>query len=158
MSSWLQRIAWVAVTHYDLGLHDELIGEMIRCFGQIRQVGLRILCSLAFLLLGFANSNPTANARSIETIAIASYILPDGSLPDLCLPSEAGKTHHHKGESKISCDACRHVTASILPLPTDTLGAPILREIVHAHSGTDESPPRFVLLTGTSARGPPLRS
>lgn len=156
MSLWLQLIAWVAVTHYDLGLHDELIGEMIRRFGQIRQVGLRILCSLAFLLLGFANSHPTANARSIETIAIASYILPDGSLPDLCLPSEAGK--HHKGESKISCDACRHVTASILPLPTDTLGAPILREIVHAHSGTDESPPRFVLLTGTSARGPPLRS
>ncbi|WP_430245618.1 hypothetical protein ACQY1M_18750 [Neorhizobium sp. DAR64861/K0K2] len=119
---------------------------------------MRILCSLAFLLLGFANSHPTANARSIETIAIASYILPDGSLPVLCLPSKAGKTQHHKGESKISCDGCRHVTASILPLPTDTLGAPILREIVHAHSGTDESPPRFVLLTGTSARGPPVRS
>ena len=158
MSSWLQRIAWVAVTHYDLGLHDELIGEMIRRFGQIRQVGLRILCSLAFLLLGFANSHPTANAASVKTIEIASYILPDGSLPVLCLPSEAGKTQHHKSDSKISCDACRHVTASILPLPADTLGEPILREIVHTHWGTDESLPRFVLLTGTSARGPPLRS
>ena len=129
---------------------------MIRRFEQIRQVGLRILCSLAFLLLGFANSHPTANAASVQTIEIASYILPDGSLPDLCLPSEAGK--HHKGESKISCDGCRHVTASILPLPTDTLGAPILREIVHAHWQSNESLSRFVLLTGTSARGPPLRS
>jgi hypothetical protein len=130
---------------------------MIRNFEQGRQVGLRIFCSLAFLLLGFANSHPTADARSFEIAALSSYILPDGSLPVLCLPLEASKTEHHKSAGKVSCDACRQVAASLLPPPADTLGAPILREIVHEHSKAGDIPLQFVLLTGTSARGPPIR-
>lgn len=66
--------------------------DMIRHLGQFRQLGLRILCALA--LLGFAHKQPIIDAGPIPASEIADYILPDGTFPVLCLPSEDGTAKH----------------------------------------------------------------
>lgn len=129
---------------------------MISHMGQREQWGVRILCALAFLLLGFAHKPPVVEAGPIPASEVADYILPDGTLPVLCLPSEDGTAKHHQHESGTFCEACRLAASTILPTPVDTLGAPILREIAHvASQGHDLARPSTIS-SGTSARGPPL--
>lgn len=130
--------------------------DMIRHLGQYRQLGLRILCALAFLLLGFAHKPPVVDVGPIPASEIAAYILPDGTLPVLCLPSEVGTAKQDHHESGNFCEACRLAASTILPTPVDTLGAPIPREIAHvASQGRDLARPS-TSSSGTSARGPPL--
>lgn len=130
--------------------------DMISHLGQFRQLGLRILCAVAFLLLGFAHKPPVVDASPIPASEIADYILPDGTLPVLCLPSEDGTAKHNHPDSGTFCEACRLAASTILPTPVDTLGAPILREIVHISSQGHDLARPLTVSSGTSARGPPL--
>lgn len=131
---------------------------MIRNLGHVRQWGLCVLCALAFLMLGFAHKPPVADAGQIPASEIAAYILPDGTLPVLCLPSQDGKAKHHGHETGSVCEACRLAAATILPAPLDTLGIPVLHEIAHALTSATEQSARIAPRSGVSARGPPLNS
>ena len=44
----------------------------------------------------------------------------DGTLPELCLPSEDGKSKPHAGTS--TCEACRIAATALLPTPSDDVG------------------------------------
>ena len=93
----------------------------------IIRIMLRTLCALALMLVGFSHQVP-AYARSTLPVDIASFALPDGSLPDLCLP---GDDDAHKGKAVFDtgCEACRIASAILLPAPSDTVGIAVRHDV-----------------------------
>ncbi|WP_416798503.1 hypothetical protein [Ciceribacter azotifigens] len=84
---------------------------------------LHVLCTLALLFVGFAHK-PPAVLGSPSPQELAAYALPDGSLPDLCLPSTDGDGNDHDTVIGSGCEACIISASIILPLPTDVAGQP----------------------------------
>ncbi|MCO6186741.1 hypothetical protein [Rhizobium sp. L1K21] len=78
-------------------------------FGRKLGLTLRIICALALLSIGFAQVAQAGN-RVVPAAELALYVLPDGSLPDLCITIPDGS-----GGGKI------------VRLGSDTMGA------LHAH-------------------------
>jgi hypothetical protein len=82
---------------------------------------IRMICVIAFVLLALAHRPAVATVPQFSPEEIAALTLPDGSLPELCLPSDDGKGKTpHAGIS--DCEACRISTAVLLPTPTDVVG------------------------------------
>ena len=82
---------------------------------------------------------------------MASFVLPDGTLPDLCLTGEDDPGHY----SASHCEACRIVSAVDLPSPCD--GYVITRWSVAAELAVsrDIRLAHPALRPGASPRGPP---
>ncbi|TLX13375.1 hypothetical protein [Rhizobium sp. MHM7A] len=99
---------------------------MIRRVRYIEEWALRILCALTLVLVGFAHQPPAA-AGDLGPAGLAQYVLPDGTLPTLCVTvndtSDQGrqdKIHSH------GCEACRISASALMPAPADAAGAPIV--------------------------------
>ncbi|MBY4609998.1 hypothetical protein K6M90_20350 [Rhizobium sp. 9T] len=104
---------------------------MIRRAKHIEQWALRILCAVALVFVGFAHQTPASAAGTFDPAELAQYILPDGSLPTLCVTvtdesgtDKSGTGKHDKTHSH-GCEACRIGAATLLPAPADVAGAPI---------------------------------
>lgn len=115
---------------------------------------VRMLCALSLLLVAFAHKPlvTSAAASAYDGVNIADYVLPDGTLPDLCLSDEEGG--HHSGFNH--CEACRIFASADVPSPLDVFV--INRRNIAAHLVTQQDD-RFVrsfLRPGASPRGPPL--
>jgi hypothetical protein len=115
---------------------------------------VRIICAIALLCVGFAHKTPVIEP-AIPLFELASYTLPDGTVPVLCLPSQDDSGTHHSHDGGTGCEACR-ITASIfLPAPADSIGqaivvaAEIQRPIRHEAFHRQLFPPN------ASPRGPP---
>lgn len=80
----------------------------------------RLLCVVALVLLGLAHRPAVSPAPQLSPQEIAALTLPDGTLPELCLPSEDGKGKAHAMSS--DCEACRISAAALLPAPGDATG------------------------------------
>jgi hypothetical protein len=81
---------------------------------------IRMICVIALVLLGLAHRPATSPAPQLSPQEIAALTLPDGTLPELCLPSEDGKSKPHAGTS--TCEACRIAATALLPTPSDDVG------------------------------------
>ncbi|MFN3718280.1 MAG: hypothetical protein ACK4UW_05165 [Rhizobium rhizophilum] len=81
---------------------------------------IRMICVVALVLLGLAHRPVAAPAPQLSPDEIAALMLPDGSLPELCLPSDDGKGKPHTAAS--DCEACRISAAVLLPAPADAVG------------------------------------
>ncbi|QKK32149.1 hypothetical protein FE844_022285 [Rhizobium indicum] len=99
---------------------------MIRRTTQIEQWALRILCAVALVFVGFAHQVPAAAAGEFDPAELAQYVLPDGTLPTLCVTTTdtSGQSQHDKAHSH-GCEACRINVSILLPTPTDIAGAAI---------------------------------
>ncbi len=76
-----------------------------------------MLCALSLLLVAFAHQ-PLVTSAAVSAYAgvdVADYVLPDGTLPDICLD---GRDDGHHSASK-HCEACRIVSSVDLPSPYD---------------------------------------
>jgi hypothetical protein len=74
---------------------------------------LRVICVFALVMIGFAHRPVAADPVKLQ---FAAYILPDGTLPTLCLNEaptqpEKGVLYNH------GCEACRLSAAILLPEP-----------------------------------------
>ncbi|SIR26474.1 hypothetical protein SAMN05880582_10915 [Rhizobium sp. RU20A] len=90
------------------------------------QFGVRMLCALALLCVGFAHRVPVASAAPSPASLLrdlTDYVLPDGSIASLCAPS-GEKAGEGKGpvSGMAGCEACRITGSVLLPLPTQTPG------------------------------------
>ncbi|WLD96041.1 hypothetical protein PX860_10730 [Agrobacterium leguminum] len=128
---------------------------MIKRLGFAEQCIVRTLCALALLLVGFAHKPPVLANSQIPLREIAQYVLPDGTLPVLCLPSEDGKAKHDHHDIGSGCEACRLTASVLLPAPADALGLPILREAERVTPTRVEAFYRQLFPPNTSPRGPP---
>lgn len=81
---------------------------------------IRMFCVVALVMLGLAHRPAVSFAPQLSPQEIAALTLPDGTLPELCLPSEDGKSKPHAGTS--TCEACRIAATALLPTPSDAVG------------------------------------
>ncbi|ANM09356.1 MULTISPECIES: DUF2946 family protein [unclassified Rhizobium] len=129
---------------------------MIRRARQIEQWALRILCAAALVFVAFAHQAPVATASESGPADLAQYVLPDGTLPSLCVTvsdtSDQGqhdKTHSH------GCEACRIGASILLPAPADVAGAPIPFAVAVERPIRPESFPRRLFPPNSGPRAPP---
>ena len=87
---------------------------------------LRILCAVALLSVGLAHR--PAVAGQPDALTLAQYVLPDGTLADLCIGDKVGGKAKHVVPA--NCEACRIGNAMLLPVPSDLAG--IRRAFRHA--------------------------
>lgn len=109
---------------------------------------LRILCAVALLFVGFAHQ--PASAAEPSAIELAQYVLPDGTMPDLCLNDHVDGKGKHVMPGK--CEACRIAGAMLMPQPADLAGAllafrdisalPLAEEALHSKRERPGAPPR----------------
>lgn len=76
---------------------------------------VRLVCMAALVFVSFAHR--PAETAALDPAELAAYVLPDGTLPDLCVTTvdEDGKTSHHV----TPCEFCRIASTFALPLPTE---------------------------------------
>ena len=100
---------------------------MIRRTTQIEQWALRILCAVALVFVGFAHQVPVAAAGEFDPAELAQFVLPDGTLPTLCVTTTdtSGQDQQHDKAHSHGCEACRISASILLPAPTDIAGAAI---------------------------------
>ncbi|MEP3438506.1 MAG: hypothetical protein ABJN75_17245 [Hoeflea sp.] len=127
---------------------------MVGTRGIIGRSGLvRMLCALSLLLVAFAHRplNLTDSVAGYSDVDVASFILPDGTLPDLCLPGQDGPYHF----SAYHCEACRIVSSVDLPSPFN--GYVITRWSAAAELAVPQDARLAypALRPGASPRGPP---
>ncbi len=93
---------------------------------RIEQWLVRALCAIALVFVGFAHQLPAAAANDLSPAALAQYVLPDGTLPTLCVTvtDDSGK-EHGKIAHLNPCEACRIGASVLLPQPADITGAPM---------------------------------
>jgi hypothetical protein len=83
---------------------------------------IRIICVVALVLLGLAHRPPVPAVPTFTPAEVALLTLPDGTVPELCLPGmeQDGKSKSHTTAS--DCEACRISAAFALPAPSDLVG------------------------------------
>ncbi|WP_417412203.1 DUF2946 family protein [Hoeflea sp.] len=116
---------------------------------------VRIVCALSLLLVAFAHKplvSPAA-ASAYAGVDVADFILPDGTLPDLCLGGE--EDGHHSAFNH--CEACRIFASVDLPSPVDVFVVNALGPAAHLTPRQDDRIVGSFLRPGASPRGPPSR-
>ena len=84
--------------------------------GRPISVAVRVLSALALLLLFVAHQ--PAFARQITPDVAAAYVLPDGSIGEICFGTDGVKDHGTPtGELASICDYCRLASTTLLPEP-----------------------------------------
>lgn len=121
------------------------------------QKGVRILCTLALFAIGFAHRVP-AIEPGVSPAEMSDYILPDGSMPDLChtVDHEEGESHPDRHALAPVCEVCRIVAGIMLPQPADVVGMPLSIEIDEGFVADTAAFRPPVLLTSAAPRAPPV--
>ncbi|MDX3928771.1 MAG: hypothetical protein QHC90_23570 [Shinella sp.] len=115
---------------------------------------LRILCALAVLFVGFAHK--TVDAARLSPLEIASYTLPDGTVPDLCVKNEAGPVKKHTRGA--TCEACRIGASMLVPVPSDLAGIVLPYRLVADRPLVDAAGGGVRFEPGAPPRAPPFLS
>lgn len=117
-------------------------------------VAVRVLCAIALLSVGFAHKVPVVFPEQVAPAELAAYVLPDGTLPDICLTMEHGsddQDHAYSGD----CEACRLSATILLPQPADMVGERIALAGEPSFIPRADALPRLVLAPNASPRAPP---
>lgn len=73
-------------------------------------------CAIALLFVGFAHQTPSKGA--FVPSEFAEYILPDGTLPVICIRGKTdGMNKHDTAQQAQGCEACRIAASVLLPVP-----------------------------------------
>jgi hypothetical protein len=80
---------------------------------------VRMTCAIALLFVGFAHQAPAFANGAFIPAEFAEYILPDGTLPVLCIADKAEGAQKHDKAHLNGCEACRISAATLLPAPAD---------------------------------------
>lgn len=115
-------------------------------------LALRLFCAALLIALGFAHRPMAAPAMPMD---MAAYMLPDGTIPALCLPDhDTGKPGKDMAPR---CEACRISSAAVLPMPSCEAAAiaPATERV--AFIATPERFHRLVFPPNAPPRGPPAR-
>ena len=113
-------------------------------------IALRLFCAALLIALGFAHRPMTASAMPMD---MAAYMLPDGTIPTLCLPEHADS----KSDKDMAprCEACRISSAAVLPMPSCEASAITLATERVAFVAAPERFHRLAFPPNAPPRGPP---
>lgn len=115
---------------------------------------VRMLCALSLLLVAFAHKPLTTSAAASAYVGVdvADFILPDGTLPDLCL---GGEEDGHQSAFN-HCEACRIIASVDVPSPIDVFVVNLLGPAAQLPPRQNDRFVRSFLRPGASPRGPPF--
>lgn len=115
-----------------------------------------MLCVVALLGLGISHRIP-AYAGNGPAVDLSAYVLPDGTLPELCHSLDDDGSHGSGTHDSLAtvCEACRIVAGILLPSPADVTGVPLARRMLIALPIWPETMSPPVLVVSTAPRAPP---
>ncbi|MDH4440445.1 MAG: hypothetical protein QE284_08665 [Rhizobium sp.] len=116
---------------------------------------MRIVCVIALVLLGLAHRPPVPVAQALTPAEVALLTLPDGTLPELCLPGtdEDGKSKFHA--TAADCEACRISATTVLPTPADSVGIRLSTAVAAVLPQPAEAHYRQLFPPNSAPRAPP---
>ncbi|MDH4411909.1 MAG: hypothetical protein QE484_01285 [Rhizobium sp.] len=87
---------------------------------------------------------------------MAAFVLPDGTLPELCLPGADadGKTKPHTIAT--DCEACRITATVMLPQPSDAVGIRLAAAVEAELPKPTEAHYRQLFPPSSAPRAPPI--
>lgn len=117
---------------------------------------LRTLCAIALLSLGMSHRVPVTTSLYPAT-ELSNYVLPDGTIPELCHSLDDEKTHGSGRHDTVAavCEACRIVAGILIPAPWDVTGASLPIELAIAFAAEDDLFVAPVLVPAALPRAPP---
>lgn len=80
---------------------------------------IRIILALLLTMVGLSHQ-PPPGVRDVATYDVAVYVLPDGTIPELCVSTEDGGAPHHGVAT--TCEACLIASSTLLPVPAELVG------------------------------------
>lgn len=115
---------------------------------------VHLLCAVALLLVGSVHQLPARAAGASASIDLSEYVLPDGTVPVLCLSpsddgSSSGAPHAH------GCEACRLAATPELLTPEYGLFQPADYAVLRPPRLPEAAPAPSVLRFRRAQRGPP---
>ncbi len=78
---------------------------------------VRMTCAIALLFVGFAHQAPAFANGTFIAPEFAEYVLPDGTLPVICIAGKVDGKHTHNQAHAAKCEACRIGSSVLLPAP-----------------------------------------
>jgi hypothetical protein len=123
----------------------------------IGQWAVRILCAIAIVFLGFAHRVPEVASDDSVTQDLSQYVLPDGSLPTICVTvvDETDNSQHGKTAHLQSCEACRIASSVLVPERADVTGESLRFATVTTLPMRAEAFHRQLYPPNTGPRAPP---
>jgi len=117
---------------------------------------LRMTCAIALLFVGFTHQPPSSAKGAFAPSEFAEYILPDGTLPVICIAGKAdGMSKHDTAQQARGCEACRIAASILLPVPDNCRSKhPRAATVARRFYDIDVSF-RRILLPNTGPRAPP---
>ena len=127
-----------------------MIARAATCGNKSRAIVLRLALIVVLAMAAFAHRPAGATAGGMSLVEMARYVLPDGSLPVLCLPGgDAPFSSQH-------CDFCLIAGAAAAPEPASALPLRPARVTCGALGSAMAGPPIGpVCLASSPLRGPP---
>ena len=113
---------------------------------------LRILCAVGLLFVAFAHK--PAVAAGPGPAELAAYVLPDGSMADLCINDTVD--NKIKPAPGAKCEACRIAGATLLPAPADRAGTVLTVRRIALLPPMEEALPSRRERPGAPPRAPPF--
>lgn len=98
-------------------LRDDRRGHVNTNGTMIIQWMTRMICAVALLFIGFAHQVPASANTTLTPYELAEYVLPDGSLPVICVAEKASGAGTHEKAHMHGCEACRSGASTLMPAP-----------------------------------------
>lgn len=128
---------------------------MVGRLGFVEHCMVRVLCTLALFFVGFAHDPAGARERTIPASELAQYVLPDGTVADLCHSSGHDEDGHNGSDRSSGCEACRLSASILLPAPQQGAGEPVPAGADPHVAFRTEAHYRQLFPPNTAPRGPP---
>ena len=113
---------------------------------------IRIILALLLIMVGMAHQ-PRPGVGNAETHGVAR-VLPDGTVPELCVTTEDGGIPHHGGVA--TCEACLIASATLLPVPVDLVGRRMIVALNMLAPVRNDAGYRRLFPPNTAPRAPPV--
>lgn len=114
---------------------------------------VRIILAFLLVMVGLSHQ-PPLGVGDMVTLDVAAYVLPDGTLPELCVTTDDGEVPHY-GAATI-CEACLIASSAMLPTPVDVVGRRIVIALDMTVPSLSDKGYRRLFSANTAPRAPPV--
>ncbi len=114
---------------------------------------VRIVLALLLVMVGLSHQ-PLPGVVDIATRDVAVYVLPDGTVPELCVSTEGGGMPHHGAVA--TCEACLIASSALLPTRVDVVGRRMVTALDMSTPSLRDEGFRRLFAPNTAPRAPPL--
>ncbi len=123
-----------------------------RATGVVHRI-VRVILALLLVMAGLSHQ-PLPGVVDIGTRDLSAYVLPDGTIPELCISTEDGGAHHYGAAT--TCEACLIASSALLPTPVDVVGRRMVIAVDVAAPSLGDRCYRRLFSASTAPRAPPV--